>query len=154
VRACIALQHAVGKLDLIPDVPLRPARVARDTLVPGFARVCNLHPSCMGSIVDAVTLASRVREINANLMIGDDSLIGPGCPAWQQLAIGLGAAWVEAIEKPEENNTFTTCVRQTALTRTNNGKITTNNTNPTTGLGIEIDREQLRQSTQHLTSDD
>ena len=32
-------------------------------------------------------------------MIGDANLIGPGCAAWQQRAIGMGADLVEAVEK-------------------------------------------------------
>ena len=56
-----------------------------------MGRIYNIHPDSAGSIVDAVVLAGRIRELGAGLMIGDDSLVGPSASIWQQLACGLGA---------------------------------------------------------------
>ena len=39
-------------------------------------------------------------------MVGDDSLVGPAASVWQQLAVGLEAAWVEATEKAEESDFY------------------------------------------------
>lgn len=102
----VALQAQCQKLALVPDYPMRPASEAVKTMLPNMGRIYNIHPGSAGSIFDAIVLAKRIHGIGAKLMIGDDSLIGPGCTIWQQLAQGLGAAWVEATEKPAESDSY------------------------------------------------
>lgn len=81
----------VGDLTLIPDAPMRPARKGINTIAHGMGRIYNLYPSTMGSLTHMAKLANRIRAIGANVMIGDDNLVGPACTAWQQIAVGLGA---------------------------------------------------------------
>ena len=88
----IQLQKMTGELDLIPDAPMRPAWKGIETLQQGMGRIINLHPSTMGSFSHTAVLANKVQEIGAKVMIGNDSLAGPACSAWQQIAIGAGAA--------------------------------------------------------------
>ena len=87
----IALQKMTGDADLIPDAPMRPAWLGLDKLQKGMGRIINLHPSTMGSFHHTALLSKKVKEIGAKVMIGDDSLVGPACSAWQQIAIGAGA---------------------------------------------------------------
>ena len=68
--------------------------------------IYNIHPDSSGSIIDAIMLAGKIYETGAELMIGDDSLIGPAATVWQQIAIGLGAKWVEATEKENESKFY------------------------------------------------
>ena len=102
----VTLQNKVGTLHLIPDYPLRPSREAVKTIVPGMGRIYNIHPDSAGSILDAVALAHKIKQLGAQLMVGDDSLVGPAASVWQQLAVGLEAAWVEATEKAEESDFY------------------------------------------------
>nr|WP_315101528.1 hypothetical protein [uncultured Catonella sp.] len=102
----VELQKQVSDLPLIPDYPLRPSREAVKTILPGMGGIYNIHPDSSGSIIDAVELAKRIYEIGAKLMIGDDSLIGPAATVWQQIAVGLGAEWVEATEKEKESRFY------------------------------------------------
>ena len=73
-------------------------------------------------------------------MIGDDSLVGPGCTIWQQMAIGLSARWVEATEKEEDSVFYYKCVEQIP---------TDSHTNPIEfqmdcyGFGIQLDEKKL-----------
>ena len=70
-------------------------------------------------------LAARIDDNQGHgkkLMVGDASLVGPACSAWQQLAIGLGANWVEAIEKPQENDVFQRCVLRNPVERAPDGR--------------------------------
>ena len=144
----IDLQTRVGYLDLIPDKPMRPAWHARDTVMPGMGRVYNLHPGSMGSLIDSILLARQIQGFGAQVMIGDDSLIGPGCTIWQQIGIGLGAAWVEAIEKPEESDVFLQCIRTKSTERKVDGRFgliydhATRDLRP--GFGLEVDVPLLR----------
>lgn len=107
----VALQTLVGRLNLIPDYPLRPSRESINQILPGMGRIYNIHPDSAGSLIDAVALAERVRQLGAELMIGDDSLVGPAATVWQQLAIGLGASWVEATEKEQESDFYYSTVK-------------------------------------------
>ncbi len=111
----VELQKFVHPLPLISDYPMRPARKALRTMIPGMSRIYNIHPDTMGSVFDAVALAEKIRADGSLLMIGDDSLIGPGCTAWQQLAIGLGAEWVEATEKNFESDLYREVLTDTAV---------------------------------------
>ncbi len=138
----VRLQEMVGNLDLIPDYPTRPAREAISTLLPGMGRVYNLHPDCMGTIAGVVPLARRIHSFGAQVMIGDNSLIGPACTAWQQIAIGLGAAWVEALEKPQESDDFLQCVTARTTQQMPDGRFGLRELRP--GFGLEVDAEELR----------
>ena len=135
------VQAAVGKLDLLPDVPLRPSWKALAQISPAMGRVFNMHPSCMGSVIETASLGRTIQSWKCRLMVGDASLVGPACVAWEQIAIGLGADWVEAIEKPQENNVFGECVRANPVKRTADGKFAL--PVPAPGFGTVIDVKQL-----------
>jgi L-alanine-DL-glutamate epimerase-like enolase superfamily enzyme len=137
----IQLQDMVGDLTLIPDAPLRPAWEGLQTITPGMGRIYNLHPSTMGSLTHTAQLAHKVKEIGAKVMIGDDSLVGPGCSAWQQIAIGTGATWVEAIEKNEDSKIYLECLQSLATQKEANGYYSFK---PAPGFGIGIDTEHLK----------
>lgn len=130
-----------GKLNLIPDVPMRPAYTAVDTVRPVPGMICNLHPDCMGSVISAVELGKRLKGSRIPVMIGDDSLVAAGCPAWQQIACGLGAVWVEALEKPEEFGDFADCVLESPMRRNASGKY---EMTALPGFGLAIDRPRLK----------
>ena len=134
------LQSKVGNLNLIPDVPLRPAWTAIQNIIPDMGRIYNIHPACTGSIFYAVKLARKIQSFGAKLMIGDASLVGAACTVWQQLAIGLGADWVEAIEKPEESDVFSSCVLECSTAQMSDGKFGIKNLYPGFGLKINIDK--------------
>lgn len=146
VEQWVALQGQVGDLDLLPDEPLRPAGRAIDTVVPGMGRIYNIHPGCAASILDAVRLGRKVRAMGAQLMIGDDSLIGPACTAWQQLAVGLGAAWVEAIEKPEESDAISRYATERVTAQLPDGRFGIVLERP--GFGLTVDEAELLASSQ------
>ena len=142
-----ALQTQVHPLSLIPDYPMRPSRVAQKTIIEGMGDCYNIHPGSAASIFDAISLAGRIRELGADLMIGDDSLVGPGCTIWQQLAIGLSAQWVEATEKEEDSDFYYGCIKQIA---------TDSHTNPIAydsecfGFGLYLDEEKLKESSDQV----
>lgn len=138
----IALQKLTGDLDLIPDAPMRPAWKGIEKLQEGMGRIVNLHPSTMGSFNHTALLAKKIQEIGAKVMIGDDSLAGPACSAWQQLAIGSGAAWVEAIEKAEDSEEYLKCINSSATKKEANGYYSLN---PKPGFGLELDEERIKQ---------
>jgi len=137
------LQELVGTLDLVPDVPLRPAWDAARNISPGMGRVFNMHPACMGSVAETAVLGRRIKSWQKRLMVGDSSLVGPACPAWEQIAIGLGADWIEAIEKPQENAVFQKCLVQTSIKRTADGRFAIDRLLP--GFGTELDLNKLKQ---------
>ena len=135
----VRLQEECAPLEIIPDYPMRPSRRSIREICAGMGRIYNIHPDSAGSIVDAVVLAGRIRELGAGLMIGDDSLVGPSASIWQQLACGLGARWVEATEKRKESDFYYRCVNSLA---TDSGR----NPIPVTfrdGFGIDLDEEKL-----------
>ena len=134
------LQEQVHPLSLIPDYPMRPSRKACKTIIKGMGDCYNIHPGSAASVFDAVVLAEKIKELGADLMIGDDSLVGPGCTIWQQLAVGLSARWVEATEKEEDSVFYYGCVEKIP---------TDSRTNPIKfcpdcyGFGIRLDEEKL-----------
>ncbi|MBC8128185.1 MAG: hypothetical protein H8M99_13675 [Gloeobacteraceae cyanobacterium ES-bin-144] len=144
------VQERIGTMSLIPDAPLRPAWKSRVNLNPRLGRIYNMHPSCMGSIIEMVELSRVIRANGKKLMVGDASLVGPGCSAWQQLAIGMGANWVEAIEKPQENDVFQKCVLRNPVQRTADGKFEVKQSQP--GFGVEIDEKKLKTMTRAFLS--
>ncbi|TKG96405.1 hypothetical protein EYV94_03900 [Puteibacter caeruleilacunae] len=137
----IELQKKVGKLDLIPDVPMRPSWEALKKDLSGMGRIYNIHPACMGSISIAAKLGLKVKSMGAKLMVGDASTTGPSCTAWQQIAIGTGAAWVEAIEKFDDSDGYLKCIKDKATYRDENGLFAYR---PKSGFGLELDEERLR----------
>lgn len=74
-------------------------------------------------------------------MVGDDSLVGPACTAWQQLAIGVGADWVEAIEKKEDSALYNDCTIASPTKKMSNGYYALNET---PGFGLVLDEERLK----------
>lgn len=140
----VELQSKVGTLSLIPDYPMRPSREAILKIKEGMGRIYNIHPGCTGSIIDAVTICKKIKDMNAKLMIGDDSLIGPACTAWQQLAIGLAADWVEAIEKDNESETFLKSVDKKVTSRSSGSLIKIDNSD--FGFGLLLDTKTLREN--------
>lgn len=143
IQEWVHLQKLVQPLALIPDYPLRPSRVSVNTIVKGMGSVYNIHPGSAGSVVDAVALARKIRELGAELMIGDDSLIGPGCSIWQQLGVGLGASWIEATEKQGESDAYYQAVCSLP-TDSRQNPIVPNNA--CAGFGIILNEEALRQA--------
>lgn len=137
----IQLQEMVGDLTLIPDAPMRPAWQGIKTMQKGMGHIYNLHPSTMGSLTHTVQLANKVKEIGAKVMIGDDSLVGPACSAWQQIAIGVNATWVEAIEKKEDSKNYLECLQDVATKKENNGYYSFK-LKP--GFGVELDTNRLK----------
>ena len=62
--------------------------------------------------------------------------------AIQEMAIGLGADWVEAVEKPQENDVFQRCVMKNPLQRSPDGRFMIREALP--GWGLELDEAKLR----------
>ena len=136
------VQRRVGDLSLIPDEPMRPAWQSKIDLDPAMGRIYNMHPACMGSLIETVELGRAIQHADKKLMIGDSSLVGPACPAWQQMAIGLGADWVEALEKPQENDVFQRCVLRNPVGRSPDGRFEVKEWLP--GFGVEMDLKKLK----------
>lgn len=136
----IQLQQMIGELSLIPDAPMRPAWEGLKKIDPGMGRIFNLHPSTMGSFRYTAQMANKIKEIGAEVMIGDDSLVGPACSAWQQIAIGTGASWVEAIEKKEDSKNYLNCLISSPTKKDTNGYYSLE---PTPGFGIELDTKRM-----------
>ncbi len=139
----VTLQKLCPLLSFIPDYPMRPSSEAIKTLLPKMGKVYNIHPGSAGSLFDAIDLARHIQKWGAGLMIGDDSLIGPSCTAWQQIAIGLGADWVEAIEKEQDSDGFYAAVKSFS-TKSSTNPITMKN--DSYGFGVEMDLALLEKS--------
>jgi L-alanine-DL-glutamate epimerase-like enolase superfamily enzyme len=137
----VQLQKMVGELTLIPDAPMRPAWKGIKTMQKGMGHIFNLHPSTMGSLTHTAQLAQKVKDIGAKVMIGDDSLVGPACSAWQQIAIGVGATWVEAIEKKEDSKIYLECLQSAATKKESNGYYSFKSA---PGFGLELDTDRLK----------
>ncbi|WP_172435842.1 mandelate racemase/muconate lactonizing enzyme family protein [Sediminicola luteus] len=138
----IDLQKMVDPITIIPDVILRPAHTALEMAKPGMGNAYNLHPATMGNFKSMVQLASKIKSWGHQLMIGDASLIGPGCSIWQQLAIGMGASWVEAIEKPIESDRYLPCIASKATFKDASGK---HQMKRQAGFGVELDIPTLKE---------
>lgn len=135
----VELQAAVGELELIPDYPMRPSRKSIHEIRSGMGRIYNIHPDSAGSIIDAIALADRIRQLGAGLMVGDDSLVGPSASIWQQLAVGLGARWVEATEKEQESAYYYRSVKEIPTDSRKNPISVL----PCFGFGIDLDENIL-----------
>jgi L-alanine-DL-glutamate epimerase-like enolase superfamily enzyme len=144
----VSLQAMVGLIDLIPDKPLYPAWQARHTVLPGMGRVYNMHPGSMGSLIDTVALARYLQSLGGRVAIGDDNLVGPGCSTWQQIAVGLGAVWIEALDKPQDSDVFLQCIQTKSTERKMDGRFgliydhATRDLRP--GFGLQVDVPLLR----------
>lgn len=145
----VRLQSLCGGLALIPDYPMRPSSAAIRTILPGMGRIYNIHPGSAGSVFDALALARHIQSMGAKLMIGDDSLVGPGCTIWQQIAVGLGADWVEATEKERESDFYYASVRR-LCTDSARAPIAVDTSAP--GFGVELDEEMLAKSAAETVS--
>lgn len=139
----VKIQSCVHPLSLLPDYPMRPSRKARETIVSGMGDIYNIHPGCSASIIDAISLAERIRDLGAGLMIGDDSLVGPGCTIWQQLAAGLSAEWVEATEKEVESDFYYDAVIKIPTDSRKNPIMPDRNG---FGFGIYLDEQKLEKA--------
>jgi L-alanine-DL-glutamate epimerase-like enolase superfamily enzyme len=147
----IELQTKVGDLALIPDYPMRPAYKALKEFTPAMGKIFNIHPDTMGTFVETISLGKTIKEHDKKLMIGDSSFVGPACTFWQQLAIGLGASWVEALEKPQESSVFQQCVKRKSTTLNSLGRVEIKKLYP--GFGLEMDDaklEKMADKTVHL----
>lgn len=138
----IELQSQVGELTLIPDYPTRPSWETVHNIKKGMGRIYNLHPATMGSIHHLTKAAEKIKSFGAGVMIGDASLVGPACNAWQQIAIGLGAEWVEAIEKKEESADYITCIQSKPTYRNASGLFACDSK---PGFGLELDEQLLEE---------
>lgn len=136
------VQRRVGDLSLIPDESMRPAWKSKSELDPAMGRIYNMHPACMGSLIETVELGRKIQRAGKKLMIGDASLVGPACPAWQQMAVGLGANWVEALEKPQENDVFQRCALCNPVGRSPDGRYEVRERLP--GFGVEMNLKRLK----------
>lgn len=140
-------------LALIPDVPLRPSWTAKDTLIEGMGKFYNLHPCSMGDmLVMSKNLIPLIYSWGAQIMVGDNSLVGPGCAIFQQIAIACGAAWVEATEKPAENKIFTECILQSPISRSADGLYMIAKPQDVRGFGLQVDIEKLRKTCDRYAS--
>jgi hypothetical protein len=138
----VRLQSALTNLSLIPDYPVRCTWLSLVSLLPGMGKAYNVHPQCLGSVIESVELARKIQSFGSGVMIGDDSFIGPACTTWQQIAIGVGAEWVEALEKPDESDAFLKCVISQATSATGHGCVGLQELRP--GFGLEVDSNALR----------
>ena len=115
----VELQKRVAPLQLIPDYPMRGSRDSIKRICRGMGGIYNIHPDSAGSIIDAVILAGRIRELGAGLMVGDDSLVGPSAPSgssWLRAGCSLG----RGTEKRKESDFYYRCVNDLATDSTHN----------------------------------
>jgi len=137
----IILQRNVQPLALVPDYAMRPAWKGIERVEPGMGEIFNFHPESMGSLRFLGDFARKVKSFGGKLMIGDASLVGPACSVWQQIAIGVGAEWVEALEKVEASADFMKCVKFKPTYRDAEGRFAYVSA---PGFGLEIDDDKLR----------
>ncbi|MDB2315059.1 hypothetical protein N9V42_05685 [Flavobacteriaceae bacterium] len=136
----IYLQANVGKLSIVPDHIMRPAAKSIEYFDERMGDYFNLHPNCMGTFAEINDISKVIRASNKGIMIGDSSLIGAACSFWQQIAIGNQASWVEAMEKPQEQDAFLNCILEKATHLNENGKVAAD-FKP--GFGLKVDEQKL-----------
>ena len=136
----IYLQANVGKLSIVPDHIMRPAAKSIKYFDDRMGNYFNLHPNCMGTFTEINDISKVIRASDKGIMIGDSSLIGAACTFWQQIAIGNQASWVEAMEKPQEQDAFLRCVLQKATHLNEEGKVVAD-FKP--GFGLKVDEQKL-----------
>ena len=137
-------------LSLIPDVNLRPAWRALEFSPKGMGDFYNLHPGCMGDLYDMAQFAKKISSWGTKIMIGDDSLIGPGCAIFQQIAVSSAAAWCEAMEKPSESNVFAECLVESPVEKSRDGKLTVKGR--AAGWGLKVDSSKLAEKSARTLS--
>ena len=135
----VALQEFTENLQLIPESPMRVARKALRNFVPNMAKLYNIRPGYTGSVFDAVLLGERILDSGGHILIGDDGFIGPACSAWQQIAIALGADWVETAQKPGRSDFYRAALRNCGVMFLNG----VYNQVPAAGFGLELDENVL-----------
>tara|TARA_B100001057_G_C22847813_1_gene949770 strand:+ start:1360 stop:2577 length:1218 start_codon:yes stop_codon:yes gene_type:complete len=136
----IYLQANVGKLSIVPDHIMRPAAKSIKNFDNRMGNYFNLHPKCMGTFTEINDICKVIRASEKGIMIGDSSLIGAACTFWQQIAIGNQASWVEAMEKPQEQDAFLRCVLEKATHLNEEGKVSAD-FKP--GFGLKVDEQKL-----------
>ena len=136
----IYLQAHVGKLSIIPDKIMRPASKSINYFDDRMGNYFNLHPNCMGTFTEINEISKVIRASQKGIMIGDSSLIGAACTFWQQIAIGNQASWVEAMEKPQEQDAFLKCVLEKATHLNEEGKV---EVDFKPGFGLKVDEQKL-----------
>ena len=137
----IFLQSNVGKLSIVPDHIMRPAAKSIEYFDDRMGNYFNLHPKCMGTFEEVNQLAKVIKKSGKGIMIGDSSLIGAACTFWQQIAIGNKASWVEAMEKPQEQDAFINCIEEKATQLDAQGKVTVH-FKP--GFGLKVNETKLK----------
>ena len=136
----IYLQANVGKLSIIPDKIMRPASKSINYFDDRMGNYFNLHPNCMGTFTEINEISKVIRASNKGIMIGDSSLIGAACTFWQQIAVGNQASWVEAMEKPQEQDSFLKCIEQKATSLNEEGKV---EVDFKPGFGLKVNEKKL-----------
>ena len=136
----IFLQANVGKLSIVPDKIMRPASKSIKYFDKRMGNYFNLHPNQMGTFTEVNEISKAIKASNKGIMIGDGSYIGAACTFWQQLAIGNEASWVEAMEKPQEQDAFLRCVEEKATKLNKSGKVVAN-FKP--GFGLKVNENKL-----------
>ena len=137
----IFLQSNVGKLSIVPDHIMRPAAKSIKYFDERMGNFFNLHPNCMGTFQEINQMAKVIKESGKGIMIGDSSLVGAACTFWQQIAIGNKASWVEAMEKPQEQDAFINCIEEKATQLNAEGKVSVN-FKP--GFGLKVNETKLK----------
>jgi hypothetical protein len=136
----IFLQANVGKLSIVPDKIMRPASKSIKYFDKRMGNYFNLHPNQMGTFTEINEISKVIKASNKGIMIGDGSYIGAACTFWQQLAIGNEASWVEAMEKPQEQDAFLSCIEEKSTKLNNEGKVVSD-FKP--GFGLKVNENKL-----------
>ena len=136
----IFLQANVGKLSIVPDKIMRPASKSIKYFDERMGNYFNLHPNQMGTFTEINEISKVIKASNKGIMIGDGSYIGAACTFWQQLAIGNEASWVEAMEKPQEQDAFLRCIEEKSTKLNNEGKVVSD-FKP--GFGLKVNENKL-----------
>jgi hypothetical protein len=95
----------------------------------------------MGTFQEINQMAKVIKESGKGIMIGDSSLVGAACTFWQQIAIGNKASWVEAMEKPQEQDAFINCIEEKATQLNAEGKVSVD-FKP--GFGLKVNETKLK----------
>lgn len=95
----------------------------------------------MGTFQEINQMAKVIKESGKGIMIGDSSLVGAACTFWQQIAIGNKASWVEAMEKPQEQDAFINCIEEKATQLNTEGKVSVD-FKP--GFGLKVNETKLK----------
>lgn len=135
----VRLQEYTENFQLIPEAPMRVSRRALRAFRPDMAKMFNIRAGYTGSVFDAVLLGERILAGGGHFLIGDDGFIGPACAQWQQIAVALGADWVECSSRTAGAAFYHRAVRSEGIMFCNG----VYNQLPTEGFGIELDEDVL-----------